>query len=345
MPELALIAIDRVGNRSLLNQTVLNILPDTAPDVVISSVNLNSVKPDDVVSVTVSANDDVELSSISFTANGGAVASDFEMFTGVNTETVTFEFIVPVMIDESTIRLQAGAQDSVGNVGVAPDVILDFQADQEPPTIMLFTVDGQNVVEPASQILLRTVATDNLGLAEISVAASDLMSESRTLLGETDALEFFTLDIPNDAALGSEISVMAGAEDVAGNSAFSDVLTLVVGDLTPPQVDITSPMDNSIALTGQPLTVEVSASDAFGIQSIRLQVTGAFNDVQEFTYAPSVSPVNQAFDIPLPDTIRAGSRISLIATAIDHNNMSFTSEVVTLTIEDGLPPAVSEHLP
>src|SRR5262249_55983080 len=109
-------------------------------------------------------------------------------------------------------------------------------------------------------------------------------------------------------ANGSHV-LSARAWDVAGNSSFTNGVTVVVGnaaDTTPPAVQVTSPSNGSAA--SGPLVLNAVASDNIGVASVQFRLNGVNIGSPDTT-----APYRVVWD---PHTVSDGV-YSLVAVATD----------------------------
>ena len=222
-------------------------------------------------------------------------------------------------------------------------------ATNQPPTVFI-TDPGNISVSLGQTIAIQIGATDDVGVRNISYIANNgqLPGGSKNIPATPSAEEIFIFFVPEDAAVGSTITLRASATDTLGLYSLSSEITLTIEDHLAPSVTIGSPADNSYVDPGEAVSVFVRAEDGSGIQEISLSTSGAivFSDTQ--TIDPAVSPASTTFEFTVPSDAPSGGTITLLAEAQDTygnigNATSVTvhvtdivqSEVVSITPADG----------
>ncbi len=139
------------------------------------------------------------------------------------------------------------------------------------------TPPGASITSPADgaavsgTIAVSIQETDNVG-----TVAVELYLDGGLYATDTSVPYAFAWD--TGQAENGVHTLQAVARDAAGNSGYSDIVTVAVNnttaDLTPPEVLITSPADS--AFVSGTITVSVSASDNVGVTLVELYVDGGF---------------------------------------------------------------------
>lgn len=142
----------------------------------------------------------------------------------------------------------------------------NLQADTTPPTVSFSSPANGSIL--SGTVDVQVSASDNRGVSAVSFYVDGVLQSTKTASPYT-----FTWDTTR-ASNGSH-TLRAVASDAAGNSANSQISVSVsnLTDTTPPVVTITSP-SNGATVSGNKLTISVSASNSGGIARVELYVDG-----------------------------------------------------------------------
>lgn len=177
------------------------------------------------------------------------------------------------------------------------------------------TISGSNYIIQAS-------ATDDTGVDRVEFYIGN------TLLGtDIDSPYGFGLNTTDFTDGNYQLSVIA--YDAAGNQTRSDEITVTINnpvpDTTPPQVSVTSPLNNS-TVSGS-INVSASATDASGIEKVEILADGS-----AVTTLTS-SPYSYSFDT------QALSDGTHTITAKAYDNAGNTQEAsVSVTVDNSVAP-------
>ncbi|MCP3097306.1 Ig-like domain-containing protein [Myxococcus sp. K15C18031901] len=284
----------------------------TPPTVAITSPAANATV-EDVVTVAVSASDDVGVASVQLRIDGRDLASS--------------------QLDTRLLRngghvLTAHARDAAGNLTTSAPVRITIDneiIDTSPPQVQLtLPADGSTVSGP---FVVRMSATDDVGVTRVHVELDGVQ------VGDADLAAPWSvaLDTENLQPYGSR-QLTAVARDAAGHVTTSTPITVVVSapppDTTPPQVQIVSPASG--ATVGGTLQIRVDAYDDVRLAGVRLRVDGQDFGQEDVTYP---------YWINVTTTRIGNGTFSVTAVARDRAGNLATSAPISLTIANG-PPVV-----
>ena len=116
---------------------------------------------------------------------------------------------------------------------------------------------------------------------------------------------------------------------------------VVPADVDPPVITVVSPVSGAEVQDGQRVPIQVSATDAEGVSSITLRISGAVNETITLQFVPPDTAVqaDTAFTVPAG----ASGNIQISATGINTQGVQASAANVALSITnvDGLSPWVS----
>jgi DNA-binding beta-propeller fold protein YncE len=134
--------------------------------------------------------------------------------------------------------------------------------------------------------------------------------------------------------------LMAGSLALGGcgGDTLYDATTV---DIDPPVVEVTSPADGAQVQAGQRVPIQVTATDAEGVSSIVLRITGAVSEIISLQFAPPLTEVQADTAITVPDEV--SGNIQIAATGVNTFGVEGQAQSVVLFVStvDGLPPSVS----
>ncbi len=271
--------------------------------------------PGSQVRLLAQAQDNARVSSVSFeVADGVPVESTTEPFEHA--------FSVPaVAAVGSTIRVRATARDPSGNARADEALVtIAAQPDTTNPTI---DVNPPAQAAPGSIIRITASASDLVGIAVVTFFVAGVAIE-------TDAAPPYeaTYLVPSGLPSGGSLTVLARAEDFAGNTgeAGGSVLLVPEADTTPPAVALSV---DATVVEGAELAVQAAAVDAGGVASVVFLVDGL----------PIVTDLTSPYDavIALPAGSTPGTRLQIQARAIDYAGLEASDAAEVLVVAAPIP--------
>lgn len=208
----------------------------------------------------------------------------------------------------------------------------DPGADRGNPTVALLA----GTPADDSQLAFSLNATDNLGLKTVRVrleggivAAFDTTFTSAV----TQVSLPFVVGVPTSVPIGTAVVVTATAVDGAFNSSSTDTLNLVVGNLEPPEVLITSPPSGTVAVVGKSVVLGISGKTALKVRAIGFQTTGVLTAVDStFMPQPLRDSVGILDTLAIPSNTAAGA-LNVTAFMIDDLGQRILGSGITLNVQ------------
>ena len=222
-------AFDAAGNAGTSSPVSVSVQNDTtAPTVNIQSPTAGSTISD-VVSVTISATDNVGISRIEYYLDGALVGNSPTSPAVFTWDTRTHA--------NGTASLVAKAFDAAGNAGTSSPVSVSVQNDTTAPTVNIQSPTAGSTISGVVSVTIS--ATDNVGISRIEYYLDGaLVGNSPT------SPAVFTWDTRTHA--NGTASLVAKAFDAAGNAGTSSPVSVSVqNDTTAPTVNIQSPTAGS----------------------------------------------------------------------------------------------------
>ena len=289
---------------------IVTIAEQSAPTVTITSP-ADSANVSGVVSLNVSASDNVGVDKVEFYVNGVLKATDTSSPYAYSWDTSS--------LSPGAYTLMSKAYDAAGNVSQTTKSVTVVN-DLIAPTVVLSSPANNATV--SGIVTISSNASDNVGVTRIEYYSNGvLLYASNT---PTNSFSWNTTGVQNGV-----YSIVAKAYDNATNSAQSSSVTVTVNN---PVADTTAPSLGSFTLsaTAASLTVPVSgltASDAIG-------VTGYM--ITESATAPAASASGWSASAPASFTFSAAGSKTAYAWAKDAagNVSSNRSASITIALAD-----------
>ncbi len=255
-------------NAAAALQQIANAPPPPPADTTSPSVSIASPLGGNVagvVTVTVSAADNVGVTRVELRVNGVAVVSDtaapYQM--AWNSATVA----------NGGVALTAAAYDAAGNFAVSAPVAVNVAnvavppPDTTPPSVAIASPTGGTV---SGNVAVNVNASDNIGVTRVDLLANNIV------VGTTNVGPYqFAWN--SMAYANGTATLKAVAYDAAGNSAGSAIVSVnvmngAVGgtDTTPPLVTITNPANGSVVNAN--VAIKASATDNSGATGITQRI-------------------------------------------------------------------------
>jgi hypothetical protein len=140
-------AVDLAGNVGVASEVTIDIVPDTPPTVSITApAPGTSFVAGETIPIRVTATDDIAVAAVEFRVDNQPVFTD---------TSVPYQFNFTAPGDVSTLTLGAQAVDVAGNIGVAPEVVVDIIANDPLTTAIGVAVneDGNPIVGATATVL------------------------------------------------------------------------------------------------------------------------------------------------------------------------------------------------
>ena len=179
---------------------------------------------------------------------------------------------IPGMSALTEVRFKIYANDTSSNWCVSSEYSYVVR-DVSSPTIIYVYWEPLEPIEYETVTVYANI-TDNVGLSSAVLSYStDGISWTNVSMSYNSSIDLWVGSIPGMSAL-TEVRFKIYANDTSGNWGVSDEYSYTVRDLTPPTIEISSPVNDSY-LAKSVIVVEWSASDNCGIDHYEVYVDGS----------------------------------------------------------------------
>ncbi|AKQ66210.1 hypothetical protein A176_003122 [Myxococcus hansupus] len=310
------------SNENELALQLVDIVRDREPAVsLISPVDGTRVVEQSFVTVTVSAEDDVAVTSVWLFVNG--------VEQSLVLRAPPFVFSVPVPEGAEALTIQAAARDSFNHEVRSQVVHLPVVKDQ-PPTVAIAEPRAGVTLTEGRDFAFVVAAQDDVGVTSVEAVVEGGIGGTLRLSASTAPYRF-RVPLP----FGSKdrtLTLRATARDTSGKEARAPVVQVSVQkDETPPVVSFLRPADQSEMVEGQVLRVEATADDNVGVVRVAFKIDG-----RDHVTMPAPP---YAFSYRVPQA-KVGSQLSIEATATDTSGLTSSSTVRVGVVKDD-PPVVA----
>ncbi|MFQ5665123.1 MAG: Ig-like domain-containing protein [Candidatus Binatia bacterium] len=272
------VATDFAGNRGAPASLTITAVENQAPGVELTApAGGIAVATGTSITVTAVAVDDLELRDALLEIRGAEIQTSrvFHFAPRLTSATATFNIPIPAAAQpDDAVVLSVVARDTRGAAS-ALDAVTIRIVDATPPTARIRSLAGDFVVNPGMSIPITVQANDAVGVAEIHFrTAGSIAAESNAVVAPAEAAAHatFMLNVPADAAEGSQVTLIVTALDEAGNVGSAPRITLTVRDGTPPAAVILAPSAGVEQIAGSQLAVMVGASDNGTVNAVNFFV-------------------------------------------------------------------------
>ena len=128
-------------------------------------------------------------------------------------------------------------------------IIADVAIDTVSPQVTLSAPAAGAQIDPRSPLLVTVNATDQTGVAQVSLQASGVVTfaETRAIApAQVSTSQIFTVPFGSLPPTGGSLALSASARDAAGNQMNSATVTVAVLDVVPPQIVLVSPAAGTV---------------------------------------------------------------------------------------------------
>ena len=251
------------------NFTVLT--QDTEKPVFIN-VTWNPREPFSNQSVDVTAN---------ITDNSGVEKAILEYYNGTQYLNITMEMdirtglfyaTIPPLPEGTQVTFRMYAKDYSNNWATSHDYTYTVLDITPPEIIDVFWTPSEPAEGEIVTVYVNITDNVNVSLAILSYS-TDGISWTNVSMSYNFSIDLWVGSIPGMSAL-TEVRFKIYANDTSGNWGVSDEYSYTVRDLTPPTIEISSPVNDSY-LAKSVIVVEWSASDNCGIDHYEVYVDGS----------------------------------------------------------------------
>ncbi len=308
---------------------------DVIPPVITSvfpAANAREVVPSAVVRVTFS--EPVASANVVLRTSAGAVvpAQAALVAGGTAIALSPVDYLPPNAAFVTTVH---GAVDTAGNpLAGTPQAFPFFTVDTMAPILSL--IEAQGTPRAGATItLVPTLVGDDVARVEYVVSGS---------VGIVASAAPFSVPLVVPAGV-SNVAVSATAVDHVGNRSSAFALDVPVLANEPPAVTLVNVSGLTIVPQGAAVSFDVEATDDVGLGQILLSSVGAVS--QSFTQTIAGAPVSatRRFTVNVPADATPGGTFTIQAAAIDSAGTPSAPVTLTLTVRDGVAPAVSITAP
>ena len=234
---------------------------------------------------------------------------------------------------------QAGRMVSQANG--ATTLTATFKTNNALANITVNIVTLTNIAaNPASIVMVFTGETQQITVnGQYSDGSiSNLTSKSSFANSDPSVISVSSLGLVSSLADGNaQVYVTAG-----GLPPVAVPVSVVSGLNSAPQVDITSPANNTEVEPGDSVSIIVNAQDPIaGVTRIYLAVTGAVTLVDNRQISPPATNVTRSFDFSVPTNAPLGGTFVARTWAEDIAGLTSIVKTVTLHLIDSTPPSLS----
>ena len=237
-------------------------------------------------------------------------------------------------VSDGLYDLRVVVTDVAGNTFTGP-VVANRRVDNTSPTGSLTAPASAAFVHGATVTVSSDSADSGSGVSSVSFDRSPAGANTWTAIG-SDSSAPYSLNWDTTSLSDGSFDLRAVTTDVAGNSFTSATRTVTV-DNTNPTGSITAPAGSAI-VTGSNVAVSSDSADPLsGVSTVAFQRSVAGANSWTTIAGDSTSPYAVNFD----STGLADGNYDLRAVTTDAANNSFTSGVVTVTVDNSAPAAPS----
>ena len=224
--------------------------------------------------------------------------------------------------------------DVAGN-SAASAIVTNRRVDNTNPSGSLTAPAASAVVRGAAVTVSSNSADSGSGVSTVSFERSPAGANTWTAIG-SDSTAPYSVSWNTTGLSDGSFDLRAVTTDVAGNALTSGTVTVTV-DNTNPTGSITAPAGGAI-VTGSSVTVSSNSADALsGVSSVTFQRSAAGANSWTTIGSDATGPYSVSFD----STGVADGNYDLRAVTTDAAGNSFTSAVVTITVDNSAPAAPS----
>jgi hypothetical protein len=179
-------------------------------------------------------------------------------------------------------------------------------------------------------------AQDNLGIKTIRVSLTGAVDAAFDTTFRS-SIQNITLPlsfrVPLGAPVGSTIIARAVVFDGAGNQSDTARLVLTVGNLTPPNAFITSPVPGTAVVVGKSLILSVGGTARYKAKVVGYNVTGAFTFADSVIFTGTLRDSVAFLDtLTIPSTA-TGATITVTPFITDSLNQRVEGTAVSYTVQ------------
>ena len=258
-------ATDRSGNTSPETNLAIELVPDLAPQITISTTPApGNVVSGGTIRTNYNATDDGTITKVLIIVTG-AINQTIDAGPAA---TGSKDVVLPGNLSAgSSIFIKARATDESGKSTTSASADFTVVADTQAPNVTLLLPDASAIYQTSQSILARASATDNarVNSVEFYGTYTDAQNQPVTLLLGTDTTPSGTnFDVNFEFPRTDTLVVFARAIDPSGNSKESASRTLQAALNEYPVVTFTEPSNGAQVIQKTTITLRATASDSDG---------------------------------------------------------------------------------
>lgn len=269
----------------------------------------------------------------------------------VNGQTKKFEYKVPEELFSSDVRIKVIATDYAGNKSEdINDASFQIEKENSAPSIVVNKPNGGEQILAGSPFLITWTSTDNgkLQSHDVNVSVDGGKTFRPIFSGVPGTTQSFLWQVPSDL-LSNDARIQVIAKDSAGNTG-SDVsdksFSIVQKDVTPPLVQLLSPIGGEKLQANGTFNITWSSSDNSQIASHELQLSTNSGQSYDSVIISGLNGSTRNFVWQVPNIETTTARIKIIAVDAQNNSsQSASTQNVILTKDDVTAPKVTVMSP
>ncbi|MDJ0869103.1 MAG: Ig-like domain-containing protein, partial [Myxococcota bacterium] len=153
----------------------------------------------------------------------------------------------------------------------------------QAPVVRILSPTAPVAVESGTTLVVEVEADDDagqdaVGVVEIAFAATgDLLASGSLVVSPARdrATRSFAVDVPANAPVGGQFTLVASARDALGRRGESAPLAVEIADGVPPAVTLLEPPAGTTLEPGAEVTLRITASDTSGVREVSFFTSGA----------------------------------------------------------------------
>ncbi|MBI4851821.1 MAG: hypothetical protein HY819_08505 [Acidobacteria bacterium] len=281
----------------------------------------------------------------------GGKSYPFQVATLLNGQTQKFDFKIPEELFSNDVKIKVVAVDYAGNKSEdTNDTSFQIEKENTPPTIIVNKPNGGEQIIAGSPFLITWTSNDNgmLQSHDVNVSIDGGKTFRPIFSGVPGRTQSFLWQVPPDL-LTTDARIQVIAKDSAGNSG-SDIsdksFSIVQKDVTPPQVQLLSPLGGEKLQAGAAFNITWSTSDASSLASHELQLSTNSGQSYDSVIVSGLSGSARNFTWQVPNIETSTARIKIIAVDSQNNSSQDAStQNVIITRQDVTAPMVKVMAP
>ena len=323
-------ATDGFGNATTSSSVTFSVDNNEAPTATITSPVSNATVTG-LTAITVSAVDDVAVSSVEFFVDGVSIGTDTSSLGGwaIDWDTTT--------ATSSRHTLTATARDAFDKTGTSTAVSV---AVDQPPTVDITTPGSLQFVR--ERVTVAATTTDDIAIDQV-----EFFVDGESIGIDTSAAGGWNVRWSTRDTNNGRRTLRAVATDSSGLTALDSIVVTVDNDLAP-SITITGPRDGATIFAVGIVLISASATDEEGVEQVEFFIDGASVGVDTIGSNGWSAVWNATRATIGPHTIRAVATDTIGQTATDSNDViiqAFTTPTTEPPVTTTTQPPVEVDTP